>query len=362
MNNLPLVFTTDDALRAGFTAWQVRRRVVTGAWVTLRPGVMSTADTLASLSDDPLARHLVDVRAARLAVARPTWASHQSAAYALGLPLGVPVDQSSADPEPSLVQLTTQPGNARTRRYPGVRIQVATVPSWQRAFVADLPTTSVARTVVDLCRHLPVQQAVPVADDALHRRLVTPGDLAAVARTCHQWPGIARARRSLTVADGRRETPLESVSALAFLDLQLPEPEPQVWILDPRGFAVARVDFLFRELGMVGEADGRGKYFLQRTSNADAASAVWAEKRREDALRDLGLEVFRWTWFEAVHRPDMLRERFNRARDRALARGPGTVTAHFARPSVRLGPDLYEMWPRPTSKVWAGEESGRRTA
>jgi len=333
MTRLPLVFTTDDALRAEFTPGQVRRRIATGAWIALRPGVMTAADTLAAMGDDPVARHLVNVRAARLAVRRPTWASHRSAAYALGLPLALP----GAESAPSVVELTAESGDARTRRYPDVRLQVATLPLWQRAVVADIPCTSAARTVVDLCRHLPSRQAVPIADAALHRRLVTPGDLAAVARSCHQWPSIARTRRSLAFADGRRETPLESVSALTFWDLGLPEPEPQVWVRDPWGVAVARVDFLFRELGIVGEGDGKLKYFIQ-AGDPNAANPLWAEKRREDALRDLGLEVFRWTWFEAAHRPELLRERFKRARHRALARGPGAVIAHFARPDARLGP------------------------
>jgi very-short-patch-repair endonuclease len=50
---------------------------------------------------------------------------------------------------------------------------------------------------------------------------------------------------------------------------------------------VARVDFLFDGC-VIGEADGRGKY----TGPQD----LWAEKRREDALRALGFEVVRWGW------------------------------------------------------------------
>ena len=39
---------------------------------------------------------------------------------------------------------------------------------------------------------------------------------------------------------------------------------------------------------MVGEADGRLKY--------DTREVLYAEKRREDRLRALGLAVIRWGW------------------------------------------------------------------
>lgn len=49
---------------------------------------------------------------------------------------------------------------------------------------------------------------------------------------------------------------------------------------------IARVDFLWMDERLVGEADGMVKY--------DSREALFAEKRREDAIRGEGYRVIRW--------------------------------------------------------------------
>jgi hypothetical protein len=46
----------------------------------------------------------------------------------------------------------------------------------------------------------------------------------------------------------------------------------------------------------VGEFDGKIKYGRLLRPGQDAGEVVYAEKLREDALRDTGLSVVRWTW------------------------------------------------------------------
>ena len=48
-----------------------------------------------------------------------------------------------------------------------------------------------------------------------------------------------------------------------------------------------------------------------------AADAVFEEKRREDALRDLGWQIVRWIWQDLYH-PEDLRRRLERAFERGL--------------------------------------------
>ena len=43
---------------------------------------------------------------------------------------------------------------------------------------------------------------------------------------------------------------------------------------------------------------------------------MWAEKQREDAIRDLGWQIVRWTWDDLSHPGDLLR-RLHRAFARA---------------------------------------------
>jgi hypothetical protein len=44
---------------------------------------------------------------------------------------------------------------------------------------------------------------------------------------------------------------------------------------------------------------------------------VFEEKRREDALRDLGWQIVRWIWQDLYH-PEDLRRRLERAFERGL--------------------------------------------
>ena len=80
---------------------------------------------------------------------------------------------------------------------------------------------------------------------------------------------------------------------------------------------VARVDFLWPARWTVGEADGRQKYGLPET--------LWAEKRHEDLLRELGYEVVRWTWDDVKNHPAETAERIRAAFRRAAERRRDTT-------------------------------------
>ena len=107
--------------------------------------------------------------------------------------------------------------------------------------------------------------------------------------------------------------------------LGLPEPEPQVLILDEHLRVVAQVDFYWDEFGMVGEADGRSKY--------DDRQVLTAEKVRQELLEDLRVVVVRWGWDQPTRKPELFRERLEsgfergRARDRSGLRRLWSVAA-----------------------------------
>jgi hypothetical protein len=72
---------------------------------------------------------------------------------------------------------------------------------------------------------------------------------------------------------------------------------------------VARVDFYWDELGVVGEADGRLKY--------SDGSDLYAEKRRQEAIEDLGLRCVRWGWSD-LSSFDLVAQKLRRAASRGL--------------------------------------------
>ncbi len=80
-----------------------------------------------------------------------------------------------------------------------------------------------------------------------------------MARDCYAKPGSCAAFRAIEHADATAESVLETLSRLAIYEQGLPPPRTQVVIGDAHG-PIARVDFLWERFGVVGEADGIGKY------------------------------------------------------------------------------------------------------
>jgi hypothetical protein len=77
------------------------------------------------------------------------------------------------------------------------------------------------------------------------------------------------------------------------------------------GGVVGRTDFAWEDQRLVGEFDGRVKYGRLLRSGQDPGDAVFREKVREDAIRDEGWGVIRWTWVD-LYRPDRLAARVRR--------------------------------------------------
>ncbi|MCF8610720.1 hypothetical protein L5G28_11205 [Gordonia sp. HY285] len=106
--------------------------------------------------------------------------------------------------------------------------------------------------------------------------------------------GVALARRALSFADGRAESPGESWSRAHIIYAGLPIPDLQVRYRLRSG----RTAFCdFGTMGrFVGEFDGLVKYRRDMRNGEEPEDVVIREKIREDELRDLGLDVARWTW------------------------------------------------------------------
>jgi hypothetical protein len=270
------VFTTADALRSGVTRRQLEWAVSRGRLHRLQPGVFCEEAGWAVA--DPTSRAVLAARAVALARRSPArYAfSHVSAAALHGWPVSEPLADR--------VWLTVEPGGY-TRREDRLVQQVAPLGIEDVEVASGLPCTSPARTVADCLRHLPAQEAVVLGDAALRSRSVEPGSVAAVLE--RPWPRAAAANELLPLLDGKRESGLESRSAVVMHQYGLPRPQSQVRIVGPDGRVVARVDFAWLDHGVVGEADGLVKYGDART--------VAEEKQREARLQALGLVVVRWT-------------------------------------------------------------------
>lgn len=293
----PTPFLRTTALASGMTDSEIRRAVRAGELERLEPGVYLHRDD----SLDELDRYRVRVRSVGAVLAPGTVISHESAAVLHGLALW----------KPDLTRVhVTRDRSGGGRRTASRHLHVAPLPADERSEVDGVPCTSLARTVVDLACTLDFDEAVIAGDCAAARDAEFGSALLCCLDESGPRRGIAAARRVAAFLDGRSESPGESLSRIRMHQAGMPAPTLQKEIRTPDGQFVARVDFLWEDEGVVGEFDGMGKY------DEGGVEALRNEKRREDALRDLGFEVVRWTWPE-LSRFDVVLARFDRAVARA---------------------------------------------
>lgn len=304
---LPAVLTREEALAAGLSAAQIRQRVESGQWKGMFRGVYLRRGATLVSPRDAEQRDLMHVYAAVGAASARHGAavSHGSAALALRLPL-----VSGAPARPHLIVPPTSPSGTRagvTAHRGGLHRDDAAVIDVHQGWRdpgrgdplpwADAPApafalvTSPARTVLDVARTASLADALSVGDRAIRTGLVTAAELAERLSLLHDRPGTRRAALALAHLDGARESSLESLSFAHFVQWGIPLPEVQVVIELGTG-RIARVDFLWRDYGLIGEADGAIKY----TNGHD----LLLQGQREALLRDLGYIIIRWTWADVV--------------------------------------------------------------
>jgi hypothetical protein len=272
------LFTAVDARRAGYGHDEIRSLCHTGNWVRLRRGVYTTAERLGDLGGRP---HGVDGLAALLFLDRPdTVLSHGSAARILGVPVWAGLERT--------VRLTDP---HQWRAGSGLRVNCAPLDTHEVVRRGPFRLTSMARTLVDCAREWPLEDAVVAMDAALLAGRTTPRELSLVAAAQQCWRGAPRARRAIGLADGRAESPLETRGRLRIVGSDLPSPDLQVEIHTGTRL-VGVVDAWFDDAAVAVEFDGRLKY-TDPWHDRSPGQVAWEEKRREDALRRLGIRVVR---------------------------------------------------------------------
>ena len=214
----------------------------------------------------------------------------------------------------SKVHLTRdRDGGGRTRRW--VRVHGARLPEQDVTTLDGLAVTALARTFVDVARTESTRTSV-AAGDAILRSGTSLDAMRVAVELAAGRHGIAAARRALRLLDARAESAGESVSRVIMAERGLPTPDPQLVIRNERGEFVARVDFAWPALGVIGEFDGRIKYGRtldpDEDRERDPAEVLWSEKQREDQLRRLGWQVVRWIW-DDLDDPALLERRLRTA-------------------------------------------------
>ena len=296
------ILTTEELTARGFSSQSLSREVAAGELVRLRPGYYVEKHARDLTRKD---RHLLSILASDAALNGPVF-THWSAAMIHGLPdWGLPLRMTAI----SRHGHSQRSGSTRVMKH-----DLCPLAPEEIVTVEGISVASPARTIIDIARTCDPVPSIVAADAGLKGELVTEASLRDALGRATGRSGIKRARTVMKLTDGTSESVAETRSRLYFSDYGLPEPETQVEIFDDEGRFVARVDFLWPELGVIGECDGLGKYF----DGADAAETrrrIAAEKDRDARLTALGYHVIHWRWAD-LERPWVL---IQRLRDVLLA-------------------------------------------
>ncbi|HYN28521.1 MAG TPA: type IV toxin-antitoxin system AbiEi family antitoxin domain-containing protein [Dermatophilaceae bacterium] len=269
------VFSASDAARVGTPPRRLRTLTDRGELVRVRARAYVLAEWWRAAA--PHERYRLEV----LAVCRRrsgSAASHHAGLAVHRLPL-VDVDLRHIDLAADVVHASGVIGVRVHPRPPGDR----------QVDVGGTRACSAATCIVQVAATTGLRAGVVAADTALHRGWADPPALHRAAATVAPRYGASAVAGLLDLADGRSESPGESLTRLVLRGAGL-DAAPQVRIRERGGRVVARVDLLVHGVVVV-EFDGAVKY-----DGAGGREALVREKRREDHLRRLGFEVVRLTW------------------------------------------------------------------
>lgn len=209
-----------------------------------------------------------------------------------------------------LVRAVDSDGRALTRRVTSktsldpARMRSHNVPPEQLTEIGGIPTVSRALAAISTAAMSRRDWALVTLDADAWQRPAALVDLPQLAAEWSHLRGIGVVRSILPLVRCGAQTPLESLSRLRLVECALPEPELQVAFYDESGL-IGYADMFWPELGVIGEADGQGKY--------QSREDLIKEKAREDRLRALGYIVVRWTWNEIMTNPQAVAARIRRA-------------------------------------------------
>lgn len=134
-------------------------------------------------------------------------------------------------------------------------------------------------------------------NSTLHLKLCDQGALMAQFALMGDWPHVQHLHIPVRMASPLPETVGESRGIWLFWSTGLPAPECQVAVYDAIGALIGVCDWAWRERGLYGEFDGVLKYGRILKPGQDVGAVVFAEKRREDLIREVtGGTMVRLVW------------------------------------------------------------------
>ncbi len=201
---------------------------------------------------------------------------------------------------PPSVDVTVWGRNAG--RKPGIRIhRVSAMDPGETRTCKRIPTTTPARTLIDLAYQVSARELEQAVAQAQTRRLTSRRDLLALLDRHPNRRGTAALRALLNRGSAAVLTRSEAEERFLALvrKAQLPVPDVNVRL------AGYEVDFLWREEHLVVEVDG----FAFHSSRA----AFERDRLRDAELQGRGFRIIRVTWRQIVDYPEAMLVRITKA-------------------------------------------------
>jgi hypothetical protein len=294
-------FTRAMAREAGYDDKAVSFMVRSRIWHRFRRGYYSFTDIWAGLDDTE--RHRVRARAVLHSLGDAVALSHVSGVVAH--------DLDTWDVDLSRVHVTRLDSGAG-RVEGDVVHHVGTCTPEDVVEVDGLRTLVPTRCVIECGSTVTSEAALVLFNSLLHRGAATPDDLLRRFQAMGSWPGVRHLHVPIRMADPRVESVGESRGLWLFWTVGIPCPQTQFEVHDSAGRLVGTCDWGWPEEHLLGEFDGKLKYGRLLLPGQEAGEVVFAEKHREDELREVsGCGMLRLIWTD-YDRPRLVKARFTR--------------------------------------------------
>jgi hypothetical protein len=299
-------FTRAMAREAGYDDKAVSAMVRSKVWHRFRRGYYCLTEIWNPL--DEVERHRVRSRAVLHSLGDAVALSHVSGVVAHGI--------ETWDIDLSRVHVTRlDDGSGRVEG--DVVHHVGSCSSDDVVVVDGMRTFPAVRCAIECASRASSEAALVVFNSMLHRKAVDPEELYRQFDAMASWPNVRHLHVPVRMADPRVESVGESRGLWVFWTLSIPLPTIQFEVWDGDGVLRGTCDWGWPDERVLGEFDGKQKYGRLLEPDQDPGDVVFAEKRREDELREItGFGMLRLVWAD-YQRPRLIRKRFHQLARRA---------------------------------------------
>jgi very-short-patch-repair endonuclease len=177
------------------------------------------------------------------------------------------------------------PSRSGVRSRPGLNVRRCDIPPSDVVEVRGLATTSVPRTLVDLCLRLTPVETLVLIDAAVRAHVTDRESLCSYSRRLGSIAAFAQPA----------ESPMETRLRWLLLQAGLPHPEVQVDLRDADGRFLGRADLYYPGSRLVIEYDG-----------GNHRERLVEDNRRQNLLINAGFRMLRFTAADVLNQPDLV--------------------------------------------------------